>query len=69
MDKYVKGPAVDKVCVVYGLRRTGKTTMLKQKMLSFTEEQLAHAAYIKARTTDVNAGEKFPDFAGLKFPV
>jgi len=71
MDKYVKGETVDKVCVVYGLRRTGKTTMLKQEMLTFTKEQLSHTAYIKARTTDsissINKDIKILQTAGFKY--
>ena len=71
LDKYVKGPAQDKVCVVYGLRRTGKTTMLKHEMLTFTEEQLTHTAYIKARTTDtissINKDIKLLQSAGFKY--
>lgn len=71
LDKYINGPTVDKVCVVYGLRRTGKTTMLKQEMLSFSEVQLKHTVYIKARTTDtissINKDIKKLEKAGYKY--
>lgn len=53
IEKYVKGRAEDKVCVIYGLRRTGKTTLLKQIMhFSLSEDERSKTVYIKARTTD-----------------
>lgn len=55
MNKYIDGPVVDKVCVVYGLRRTGKTTMLKHEMLRLSSEELARTAYIKCKPTDTLA--------------
>ena len=44
-----------KVLLVFGIRRTGKTTMLQQAVRSLTEEEFARAAYIKAKTTDTMA--------------
>ena len=41
-----------RVCVVYGLRRTGKTTMLFQAIADMNQEEIAKAAYIKMRKTD-----------------
>lgn len=41
-----------RVCVVYGLRRTGKTTMLFQAIDSMPEEERAKAVYTKIRKTD-----------------
>ena len=38
-----------KVCIVYGLRRTGKTFMIRQAILGLT---LSETAYIKVQTTD-----------------
>ena len=55
LQKYLKGKATDRVCLVYGLRRTGKTTMLRQAVLEMTATQAAHTAYIKARGTDTMA--------------
>lgn len=52
VKKYVYGETEDKVCVVYGLRRTGKTTLLKQLILEFDEVNFSKTAYIKCRTTD-----------------
>ena len=55
LQKYLKSKATDRVCLVYGLRRTGKTTMLRQAVLEMTATQAAHTAYIKARGTDTMA--------------
>lgn len=41
-----------RVCVLYGLRRTGKTTLLLQAAGSLDVENLERAAYIKARPRD-----------------
>jgi len=53
--EYVYGETEDKVCVVYGLRRTGKTTLLKQLIADFDEEKFSKTAYIKCRVTDTIA--------------
>lgn len=45
-----------KVCVLYGLRRTGKTTMMLQAMGSMSDEDFAKAAYIT-----VNQGDTMPE--------
>ena len=41
-------PASDKVCLIFGLRRTGKTTILKQLVLDMNETERKKALYIKA---------------------
>ena len=46
--RFVRGPQEPKVCIVYGLRRTGKTTMLMQAVNQLSPEQFDRAAYIKA---------------------
>lgn len=53
--KYLDAPVADRVCLVYGLRRTGKTTMLRQAIADLSEEKFAKCAYIKARTSDTMA--------------
>lgn len=53
--RYLKSEETDRVCLVYGLRRTGKTTLLRQAMLEMTEEELARAVYIKAKSSDTMA--------------
>ncbi len=53
--KYLNAPKADRVCLVYGLRRTGKTTMLRQAIADMSEEEFTKCAYIKARTSDTMA--------------
>ena len=50
IQDFLKTPAADKVCLVFGLRRTGKTTLLKQLVLAMSEEEQKSAIYIKAST-------------------
>lgn len=50
IQDFLKTPAADKVCLIFGLRRTGKTTLLKQLVLAMNEEQQKSAIYIKAST-------------------
>ncbi len=50
--KYLKSQCGSRVCVLYGLRRTGKTTMLQQ---AIGEMPLSECAYLKAKTTDTMA--------------
>lgn len=49
LQKFVKGTYDGKICVLYGLRRTGKTTLLFQMIRELPLEQ---TAYIKVQTTD-----------------
>ena len=44
-----------RVCLLYGLRRTGKTTLLFQTIANLPEEERTHAVYIKVKTTDTMA--------------
>lgn len=52
---YVFGPAQDKVLIVYGLRRTGKTTMIRQIITEMSPEEFDKAAFIQVTTTDTLA--------------
>lgn len=55
LQRYVLGESYGKVCLLYGLRRTGKTTLLFQSMTEMTAEERAKAVYIKAKVTDTMA--------------
>ena len=55
LDAYLHGPGCDRVCLLFGLRRTGKTTLLRQAVLDMTPEDAARTAYIKATTVDTMA--------------
>lgn len=52
ITKYLYGNDHTRVCAVYGLRRTGKTTMLFQSIADMSDENFKKSAYIKIRTTD-----------------
>ena len=55
IEAYIKGPRTSRVFVIYGLRRTGKTTMIRQSILYLPDELRAHAAYVKVGTGDTLA--------------
>lgn len=46
---YINGANTARVCTIYGLRRTGKTTLLGQAMLDLSVAEFQLAAYIKAQ--------------------
>lgn len=52
LQAYLESEESDRVCLVFGLRRTGKTTMLRQAILGMSPEDAAQTAYIKATTAD-----------------
>lgn len=52
---YVLGPQQDKVLIIYGLRRTGKTTMIRQILTEFKPEEFDKAAFIQVTTGDTLA--------------
>ena len=47
--KFLRWRTEGRVCLVYGIRRTGKTTLLQQSVLEMTADERAHAAYFKVR--------------------
>lgn len=49
LQKFVAGSYDGKICILYGLRRTGKTTLLFQLL---SELPIEKTAYIKVQTTD-----------------
>lgn len=49
LEKYLYGKGYGRVCVIYGLRRTGKTTMLFQAMADLPLEE---TVYIKVHVSD-----------------
>jgi len=55
VQKYLNSDETDRVCLIFGLRRTGKTTMLRQAVLKMSPNQAAKTAYIKAKSTDTMA--------------
>ena len=55
IEAYIRGPRTSKVFVIYGLRRTGKTTMIRQSILSLPDDLREHAAYVKVGAGDTLA--------------
>lgn len=49
LKRFIEGSFDGKICILYGLRRTGKTTMLFQML---GELPINQTAYIKVKTTD-----------------
>ena len=55
LNSYLYNAECDRVCLLFGLRRTGKTTLLRQAVLDMTPENAAKTAYIKATKRDTIA--------------
>lgn len=47
LHEYVYGAMQDKVFILYGLRRTGKTTLIRQILAEMSEETLSTTAFIQ----------------------
>lgn len=47
LHDYIYGPAQDKVLILYGLRRTGKTTLIRQLFVEMSDADLSRAAFIQ----------------------
>ncbi len=71
LSDFVFGEQQDRVFILYGLRRTGKTTLIRQVLLSMTPEQLSKAAFIQIKSKDslsaVNADLKYLESQGFKY--
>ena len=52
---YVFGPGKDKVLIIYGLRRTGKTTMIRQILTELPQAEFGKAAFIQVTSGDTLA--------------
>jgi len=68
---YVFGEQQDKVFILYGLRRTGKTTLIRQIILNMKSEERQKAAFIQIKSTDtlsdVNADLKTLEEHGYQY--
>ena len=56
--KYLRSDGTDRVLIVCGLRRTGKTTMLRQAIHALSSAERRRAAYIKIAESDSMAALK-----------
>ena len=71
LHDYVFGEQQDKVFILYGLRRTGKTTLIRQIILNMKPEERQKAAFIQIKSTDtlsdVNADLKTLEEHGYQY--
>ena len=71
LHNFVYGDIKDRVFILYGLRRTGKTTMIRQLIADMNETDLAKAAFIqiasKDTLADVNKDMKLLEQEGYKY--
>lgn len=55
LEDYLYHGERTRICLIYGLRRTGKTTMLRQAVADMTKENQLKSAYVKIRRNDTMA--------------
>ena len=71
LRNYIFGEQQDKVFILYGLRRTGKTTLIRQAILDMTPEMLDLTAFIQIKAKDtlagINADLKYLEELGYKY--
>ena len=71
LHDYIYSEPQDKVFILYGLRRTGKTTMIRQIFVEMSDAELSKAAFIQitARDTlaDVNRDLKALEEQGFRY--
>lgn len=56
IQKFLSLPKEPRICIIYGLRRTGKTTMLFQTIRDMSPEELAKTVYIKIEPENTMRG-------------
>ena len=68
---YIFGDDTDKVFVLYGLRRTGKTTMIRQILAELSDEEFSKAVFIQAKhgdtLSDINDDLRLLESKGFKY--
>ena len=71
LHDFVCGEPQDKVFILYGLRRTGKTTMIRQIFAEMSDTELTKAAFIqitaKDTLADVNCDLKALEAQGFRY--
>ncbi len=71
LHDYVFGEHQDRVFILYGLRRTGKTTLIRQVLLDMTPKQLEQTAFIQIKAKDtlseINTNLKYLETQGFKY--
>lgn len=71
LHDYIYGPQQDKVFILCGLRRTGKTTLIRQILSEMSDDDLARTALVqitaKDTLADVNQDLKYLEAAGYRY--
>ena len=71
LREYISCNQQDKVFILYGLRRTGKTTMIRQILTELSETEFKKAAFIQVRSkdtlADVDADLRLLEEKGFKY--
>ena len=71
LREYIFGGQLDKVFIIYGLRRTGKTTMIRQILTELSDIEFKKAAFIQVRSkdtlADVDADLRLLEKKGFKY--
>lgn len=71
LHDFVFGEQQDKVFILYGLRRTGKTTLIRQVVLDMPSELLEQTAFIQVKSKDslsaINSDLKYLEANGYKY--
>ncbi len=71
LHDYIFGPGNDRVFILYGLRRTGKTTLIRQLFGEMAPGDLAKSAFVQVNSrnslADLNADLKILEGAGFKY--
>lgn len=71
LHDFVYGEPQDRIFILYGLRRTGKTTLIRQIFAEMSDAELAQAAFIQISSKDtlarVNRELKALESQGMKY--
>ena len=71
LHNYIYGSVQDRVFILYGLRRTGKTTMIRQIFAEMSDAELAKSAFIQTTTkntlAEVNRDLQYLQTQGLQY--
>lgn len=71
LHKYVYGDTYNRVFILFGLRRTGKTTLIRQILAEMSDSDLEKAAFIQITASntiaDVNKDLKYLQSEGYKY--
>lgn len=71
LHDYIYGAAQDKIFILFGLRRTGKTTLIRQIIFNMTNAQLDKTAFIQIRfgntLSDINSDLNYLEKQGYKY--